>query len=630
MSDKQTFLIGEELARLLQAYDAAGRNPEDQLVVEAYHEIRERICKEVTDLQEEIRHEHELPEGMPHGTMNFGAGPVSMGLKVPDFLRNQENLREERHGINGCFNMAAYALRYLSKNLRPSGGQDKFNAEHLLQIADEIEKSIERSATFFNEAHKASDKLFEEAGISKERDKEAEELVRDFEQAVIALQTHCDAHSDKWNAVRSKRAQTRKALLEHLKELHYTFDLRWEADMRAIKQWREANPGNEDVFPDHTDLCVWLMGQMKGLENLMLAAGKEIKSLEAARAGDQQRLSHYEAHIEKLTAPEPPDDELIAKYVQAYARAVEYSSRALTDPDAQKSRNNEANELRDRLRARMNELRYNVQAQVEGRAEDIKSMSKQRDSWRQDALTAEANWHAACDDINTLQTALRTILAWELPATGKFHSNGEPMSYSYCWGANGERDYMRNVAQRALNKVGTQVHHEYAGTKAELLNTQAMLIEALAFINYTVGTWGSDVLQANVILRRNKLSVYPVVSGKLARQHAQKLNERLLAQRTGDIAGKMEGKDMSQNPKNPEPVTEIDVAHILRRYVTVLCGREGGPDVLREMLWDSGIFHENPFTKEEEEYLIREVYPVAYKEAFRGTERGFKEWWDQE
>lgn len=40
-----------------------------------------------------------------------------------------------------------------------------------------------------------------------------------------------------------------------------SFDLRWKADMRAIKAWQEANPGNELVWPDHADLCVWLLGE---------------------------------------------------------------------------------------------------------------------------------------------------------------------------------------------------------------------------------------------------------------------------------------------------------------------------------------------------------------------------------
>ena len=45
-------------------------------------------------------------------------------------------------------------------------------------------------------------------------------------------------------------------------ELRATFDLRWEADMRAIKMWQEAHPGNELVWPDHADMVVWLLEQL--------------------------------------------------------------------------------------------------------------------------------------------------------------------------------------------------------------------------------------------------------------------------------------------------------------------------------------------------------------------------------
>ena len=49
--------------------------------------------------------------------------------------------------------------------------------------------------------------------------------------------------------------------LEELQQLKASFDLRWNADMRARKLWQEAHPGNDLVWPDHADLCVWLMEQ---------------------------------------------------------------------------------------------------------------------------------------------------------------------------------------------------------------------------------------------------------------------------------------------------------------------------------------------------------------------------------
>jgi hypothetical protein len=54
--------------------------------------------------------------------------------------------------------------------------------------------------------------------------------------------------------------------------------------------------------------------------------------------------------------------------------------------------------------------------------------------------------------------ALNKIVAWELPATGKFWPKDDgtgalsdrPMSYGACWGSNGERNYFREVAAKAI------------------------------------------------------------------------------------------------------------------------------------------------------------------------------------
>jgi len=54
---------------------------------------------------------------------------------------------------------------------------------------------------------------------------------------------------------------------DRIEELENTVDLRWECDRRAIKQWREAHPGNDRVWPDHVDLCMWLMEKVEELEN---------------------------------------------------------------------------------------------------------------------------------------------------------------------------------------------------------------------------------------------------------------------------------------------------------------------------------------------------------------------------
>ncbi|MGY8665719.1 hypothetical protein Q3C01_25630 [Bradyrhizobium sp. UFLA05-109] len=50
------------------------------------------------------------------------------------------------------------------------------------------------------------------------------------------------------------------AAKEQAAELQDIFDLQWEADMRAVRRWRAANPGNELVLPDRANLVIWLLG----------------------------------------------------------------------------------------------------------------------------------------------------------------------------------------------------------------------------------------------------------------------------------------------------------------------------------------------------------------------------------
>lgn len=57
------------------------------------------------------------------------------------------------------------------------------------------------------------------------------------------------------------------AMRDEIEELQRTFDLRWEADMRAIKRWRAAHPGNDLVMPDHADMVVWLLEQLPANSN---------------------------------------------------------------------------------------------------------------------------------------------------------------------------------------------------------------------------------------------------------------------------------------------------------------------------------------------------------------------------
>jgi hypothetical protein len=56
--------------------------------------------------------------------------------------------------------------------------------------------------------------------------------------------------------------QHAEEIVNALNEDDDRFNLRWDADMRAIKRWQEAHPGNDMVWPDHADLVVWLLERL--------------------------------------------------------------------------------------------------------------------------------------------------------------------------------------------------------------------------------------------------------------------------------------------------------------------------------------------------------------------------------
>lgn len=45
-------------------------------------------------------------------------------------------------------------------------------------------------------------------------------------------------------------------------DLQSTFNVRWQADMRAIKRWQAESKGRDLKWPDHVDLVCWLAEQL--------------------------------------------------------------------------------------------------------------------------------------------------------------------------------------------------------------------------------------------------------------------------------------------------------------------------------------------------------------------------------
>ena len=103
-----------------------------------------------------------------------------------------------------------------------------------------------------------------------------------------------------------------------------------------------------------------------------------------------------------------------------------------------------------------------------------KSMDKYADQWKekydelkqevidfgrrynsaQATITDQAIQHQKLKDkIEKMEAALKIVRDWKLPTTGKFWDDDmmQPMSYGACYGSNGERDYMKNIANHGLS-----------------------------------------------------------------------------------------------------------------------------------------------------------------------------------
>ena len=60
----------------------------------------------------------------------------------------------------------------------------------------------------------------------------------------------------------NQRLEVMREAAIRLGEFERMFDVRFDADMRAIKRW-QAVSGKTLSWPEHSDLCVWLMEQLE-------------------------------------------------------------------------------------------------------------------------------------------------------------------------------------------------------------------------------------------------------------------------------------------------------------------------------------------------------------------------------
>jgi len=72
-----------------------------------------------------------------------------------------------------------------------------------------------------------------------------------------------------------KFIETADEAADRIEELEHLFDLRWAADMRAIRLWQSAHPDQPRTWPDHADLGTWCLSRIEKLE----AALRRIKDM---------------------------------------------------------------------------------------------------------------------------------------------------------------------------------------------------------------------------------------------------------------------------------------------------------------------------------------------------------------
>lgn len=95
-------------------------------------------------------------------------------------------------------------------------------------------------------------------------------------------------------------------------------------------------------------------------------------------------------------------------------------------------------------------------SKIDELARDVEELKALRNGLVNYLSEQDSQFDVLKDDILNIErykNALKRVEEWVMPETGKFYDdNGKkiPLSYSYCYGSNGERDYIKNIARNAL------------------------------------------------------------------------------------------------------------------------------------------------------------------------------------
>lgn len=85
----------------------------------------------------------DLPETAPKAELPAASAPSSTAAIGGDWPEDWK-----REGYNHAVRVAAEAVKYLAEHPRPSGGQERYNSEHLHQVADELQRTLAYMKSF--------------------------------------------------------------------------------------------------------------------------------------------------------------------------------------------------------------------------------------------------------------------------------------------------------------------------------------------------------------------------------------------------------------------------------------------------------------------------------------------------
>ena len=118
------------------------------------------------------------------------------------------------------------------------------------------------------------------------------------ERAAAWLDKGLSVHVEIASMLRALRAALDAAEAER-DEYRQLFGIQWDADRRAVEEWRAANPGNDLVFPDSTRLAVWALEQR---DKALVERDQWIAHAKAAIWADSEECKALTEACERLAA----------------------------------------------------------------------------------------------------------------------------------------------------------------------------------------------------------------------------------------------------------------------------------------------------------------------------------------